>query len=386
MIPRTLLSTLLKSAEQYPVVTLIGPRQSGKTSLVKMAFKALPYYNLESPDIRAAISADPNAFLASCAQGAILDEIQNVPELLSYIQVIVDEKKQNGLFILTGSHQLSLNQAITQSLAGRTAILNLFPLSIAELNQSGLDASLDEFTFKGLYPKLYDVDIDPTTYYRNYFHTYVERDVRQLINIKDRRTFENFMRLLAGRVGQMLNLTNIGNELGVSHTTIKNWLSLLEASFIVYRLEPYHTNISKRIVKTPKYYFVDSGLAAYLLGIENLTHLSRDPLRGNLIENLMVMECVKARQNIGRNPNLYFYRDNMQNEVDLIYQQGHALIPIEIKASATFNSRFLKGLDYFQKIFETTNTPSYLVYAGEITHAIQGHQLLNFRDISRVFE
>lgn len=384
MINRTLSTALLDAAQHYPVVTLTGPRQSGKTSLVRSAFPDKPYYNLEQPDLRERITQDPLMFLKNLPEGAILDEIQNTPDLVSYLQVIVDEQQKEGMFILTGSHQLSLHQSITQSLAGRTAMLNLLPLSIEELKGKSIDLAFDEQIYTGFYPRIYDKNINPTTAYRDYFQTYIERDVRQLIQLKDLRTFQNFLRIFAGRIGQLLNASSLGNEIGVSHNTIKHWLSILEASFIVYRLEPYFANVNKRIIKSPKYYFVDTGLACYLLGIENTEQLIRDPLRGQLVENMIVLECAKARINKGREPHLYFYRDQLGHEVDLIHQQGSTLTPIEIKASQTYHQQFTKGLDYLRNLLPQQVQEGYVVYAGEAEQKIQQNYLLNFKNAAKI--
>lgn len=377
-------SELLAMAKQYPVVTLIGPRQSGKTTLVRACFPEFDYINLEKPDVREWAEDDPNRFFAQFTKGVILDEIQRVPKLLSYIQVIVDEKKQPGLFILTGSHQLALHQAITQSLAGRTALLKLLPLTIAELNQTKIDFSLNDYLLKGFFPQVYQLDVEPTKIYRNYYETYIEKDVRQLINVKDLSLFNRFVKLCAGRVGQIFNASGLSNDLGVSSHTVKQWLSILEASFILFRLEPYFENFGKRVIKSPKYYFIDVGLLCYLLGIENATQIERDPLRGNIVENLVILELFKTRYNLGLDPNCYFFRDNNGNEVDLIYKSGTTLIPVEIKAAQTIQRRFYKNIEYFEKIAGELCQKSYLVYTGELESHVKNTRVLNYKHVATI--
>lgn len=366
-------------AKGYPVVTVIGPRQSGKTTLVQYAFPEKKYANLEFPDIRAMALTDPRAFLEQFPDGAILDEIQRAPELLSYIQPIVDQKDKKGMFILTGSHQLELQEAISQSLAGRTALLTLLPMNLTELQTAGFKLSIDEWILKGGYPRIYKDSLDPTKAYRNYFQTYVERDLRQLIQIKDLLQFERFVHIIAGRTGQVINMQEIGGEVGLSSHTVKHWISILEASFIVFRLPPYFENFGKRIIKSPKLYFNDVGLAAYLLGIQNEIQLSRDPLRGNLFENAIVLELKKYLLNHGLDPSLFYYRDVQKNEVDVIYKKGHELIPIEIKSSKTYHPDFANKLQYFQSIAGKKAPQAFLIYAGEAEQKIQTIHLLNFR-------
>ncbi len=378
MYKRSLTPELEELARSYPVVTVMGPRQSGKTTLVRHTFPEKPYVNLEALDTQELAQGDPRSFLEQYPEGAILDEIQRVPMLLSYLQVIVDESQKKGMFILTGSHQLELHQAISQSLAGRTALLNLLPMSLQELRQAGMELSIDELLLKGGYPRIYKDALDPTKAYRNYFQTYIERDVRQLSHVKDLLQFQRFIRICAGRVGQLLNLEGISNEVGVSAQTIKEWISILEASFIIFRLQPYFENFGKRMIKAPKLFFTDVGLATYLLGIENTIQISRDPLRGNLIENLIVLELMKARLNRGLDPQLYYFRDAHGHEVDLIFQSGHKLVPIEIKAAKTFNAEFLKNLDYFQQLAGDRCEKGFLIYTGSQEQAIGSFRILNY--------
>lgn len=378
MFNRSILTELEALAKDYPVITITGPRQSGKTTLVKYAFPNKPYVNLEALDTRDFALSDPRGFLEGYPQGAILDEIQQAPQLLSYIQVIVDEKSLKGMFILTGSHQIELHQAISQSLAGRTALLNLLPMSLAELSETEIELSLDEALIKGGYPRIYKDQLDPTKAYRNYFQTYIERDLRQIVHIKNLNQFQKFVRLCAGRIGQLLNLTSLGNDVGVSSNTIKEWISLLEASFVITLLHPYHENFGKRLIKSPKLYFTDVGLASYLLGIKDTLQLSRDPLRGALVENLIVIELIKSRFNQGLDPQLYYYRDVQGHEVDLIFQSSRELIPIEIKSAKTFNNEFLKNLDFFQKLVSTRCPKGFLIYTGLQEQSIGTFKILNY--------
>lgn len=383
---RDILKTLKKLSSDFPVVTIIGPRQSGKTTLVKMAFPKKAYVNLEELDQRELATLDPRGFLAEYPNGVILDEIQRVPKLLSYIQAKVDLSNQKGIFILTGSHQLELHQAVSQSLAGRTALLNLLPLSLAELTQAKIRLSLDEYILNGFLPRIYKDHLTPTSAYQSYTQTYIERDVRQLINIKDLSHFQRFLKLCAGRIGQVLNVHGLSNDLGISSHTVTAWLSVLEASFIIFKLQPYFENFGKRIIKSPKIYFTDVGLAAYLLDIENLGQIKRDPLRGFLIENLVILELMKTRLNHGLLPQLYYYRDNHQNEIDVIFKSAQQLIPIEIKAAQTFNREFLSGLKYFLNLVTPRCTQGFLVYTGDQEQKIEDFKVLNYRNAAKIVE
>lgn len=386
MFSRQIQQELVQTAGEYPVVTIIGPRQSGKTTLAQMQFPDYRYANLEIPELRQLASNDPRELFAQYPPPVIIDEIQRVPELLSYIQALSDKSKNRGQYILTGSHQVRLHEAVSQSLAGRTGLLSLLPLSIEELKVNDIAAvDRDELIFRGFMPRVYQENVAPTRLYRNYFQTYVERDVRQMINVKSLIAFENFMRLLAGRVGQIINLNSLASDVGVSSTTLKEWLSVLEASFIVFRLPPYFENFGKRIVKSPKIYFTEVGLAAYLLGIEKTEQVARDPLRGNLFENMVVLEALKARLNAGGDPNLFFFRDDQGHEVDLIFKRGRQLVPIEIKSSMTFNQDFIKNIEYFKKIAPDAASGGAVIYAGELTPEISGTRFVNFADTASIF-
>jgi len=366
ILPRTAETYLTQVAGQYPVITVTGPRQSGKTTLCRKVFADKKYVSLENLDTRQFATDDPRGFLAGLPDGAILDEIQQTPELLSYIQTIVDADKRQGLFILTGSQQFEVSNVISQSLAGRTALLKLLPFSLEELGAYQNDFSIDQLLLTGFYPRIWKDHLDPSQALAAYLETYVERDIRQLINVKDLTLFQRFITLCAGRVGQLLNFSNLAADTGVSHQTARNWMTLLEASYIVFRLPPYATNISKRLIKSPKLYFYDVGLAAHLLGLENALHVSRDPLRGNLFENMVVMEALKYRLHRGRRTNIHFYRDSNGNEVDLLLGLGPDLYPIEIKAGMTINRDYFKGLDSFAKNFPLPHGRG-LVYGGNET-------------------
>jgi predicted AAA+ superfamily ATPase len=366
MINRSIQPLLLELSATYPVITITGPRQAGKTTLAKMAFPDYNYCNLEHPEIRLLAQQDPKSFFMQFQAPVIIDEIQRVPELLSYIQVDVDNKGENGMYILTGSQQFNLSASISQSLAGRTALLTLLPFSLQELNQyENLDYSREQILFNGFLPRVYDQQQQPLMAYRNYLQTYVERDIRQLINIKDLHVFETFLRLLAGRVGQLVNYNSLASDTGVSSVTISNWLSVLEASFIIFKLNPYHENLGKRIIKSPKIFFIEPGLACYLLGIEEESQLSRDPLLGNLFENMVVMEAVKARYNKGLDANLYFYRDSNHYEIDLMWKKDGDLFPVEIKSALTWNESFTKNINWFKRNIPTSNKGC-VVYGGEL--------------------
>lgn len=364
MFNRTITPTLLSLAAEFPVVTITGPRQSGKTTLCRTTFPDKPYINLEQPETRRFALEDPRAFLASIPNGAILDEIQRAPDLLSYIQVIVDEQQTAGQFIVTGSQQFEIMNTVNQSLAGRTALLKLLPLSIEELTRADVSLSPNQLILNGFYPRIHRQKLNPTRVLGDYFETYVERDIRQLVSIKNLGTFEKFVRLCAGRVGQILNLHSLGNDVGISHSTAREWVTLLEASYVVFQLRPWHSNVSKRLIKSPKLYFYDVGLASYLIGLETELHVSRDPLRGNLFENMAIMEALKYRYNRGKRNNLCFYRDSNGNEVDLLLEIGPDNFPIEIKSGETIVPDFFKGLTAFGKVSPLPTLGAGLVYGG----------------------
>ena len=367
--PRTISKFIKEEIENiYPVLTITGPRQSGKTTLVKELYKNKPYINLERLDDREFALNDPERFLQQFPEGAILDEVQRAPELLSYIQVIVDEQKKKNMFILTGSQNFLLLEKITQSLAGRTSLITLLPFSIEEISTRETydlkSHSLEDLIFKGFYPKIYEEKANPRIILEDYIKTYLERDLRDWANIQDLNLFRKFIKMCAARIGQPVNFSNIGDDLGLSHTTIKKWINLLELSYIVYLHPAYSANINKQLVKAPKLYFYDVGLAAHLLDIEKPEQLLTHSLRGSLYENLVIIEFLKFRFNQGKNSNLYFYKDKSK-EVDLIYKVSEKLIPIEIKSSQRVKDEFFKSLEYFKKLFSNNVEEKYLVYAGD---------------------
>jgi len=347
---------------QFKAVAVIGPRQSGKTTLVRLVFNEKPYANLENPDIRRFAMDDPRGFLSNYPQGAVLDEIQRVPELFSYLQQILDETKSNGLFILTGSNNFLLQESISQSLAGRVGYLYLLPLSLQEINDKELNSN--QLMLKGGYPALYNETSDPAKWYPNYIRTYIERDVRMIKNINDLYAFERFLRLCAGRIGQLLNMSSLAVEVGVDVKSISSWIGILETSFIIFRLQPYHANFNKRIVKMPKLYFYDTGLALALLGVENVGQLTLHPFRGSLFENMVIVDFLKKRYNSGKLNNLYFWRDNVGNEIDLLIKNGEQRLPVEIKSGQTITNDFFKGIHFWNKMTQTEG--GIVIYGGDM--------------------
>ena len=377
LVKRDITKELFQCASEYPVVTVLGPRQSGKTTLVQMTFPDIPYFSLEDPDIRLAAATDPRGFLSQLEGGGILDEVQRLPVLLSYIQGIVDKASRRGQFILTGSHQPRLHEAISQSLAGRTAVLTLWPFSIPELHHYKTEWSPFELVVRGSFPRVYQENLNPRRFYNSYIQTYVERDVRALIQLRDLTQFQQFLTLLAGRVGQVLNVASLSSDVGVSSKTIRNWLSVLNASYIVFLLPPFFENIHKRVVKSPKIYFSDTGLVAFLLGIQTEQQALRDPLRGALYENLVITEIIKGSLNRGVRPEVYFFRDSHANEVDLIIRFKGRLFPVEIKSASTFSTDFLKGLLKFHAIVGERLGRGTVLYNGEQEFIIQGIHIFN---------
>ena len=370
---------------KYPIITITGPRQSGKTTLAQQTFPEKPYTNLENPVVRQFAIEDPIGFLNQYPDGAVLDEIQRAPELLSYLQVIVDKKNINSLYILTGSRQFDLMDKISQSLSGRTALLKLLPFSIKEIKTYKIK-SIDEMLFKGFYPRIYDHDIPPGQAYGDYFETYIERDLRQLVNIRNMSLFQRFVTLCAGRTGQLLNLSNLANDTGITHSTAREWLTVLQASYIVYLLMPLHRNIRKRLIKSPKLYFYDVGLASWLTGVEDIAHVVNHPLRGNFYENMVVIEALKYRYNLGKRNNLNFYRDSSGNEIDLIYNISHNMLPIEIKSGQTIASDYFDGLKKFKRNFPDLPFGELLIYAGDISQNRTDSKVFNVNKFSRFLE
>jgi len=387
LIDREIEPELLQLLKEFPVVTLLGPRQAGKTTLAKKKLTSdqskyqgsgYEYCNLEIPENREFAMHDPKAFLRQFRGKTVLDEIQRVPMLLSYIQARVDENQMNGEFVLTGSHQLELKEAIGQSLAGRTAILNLLPFSIAELAYTNIRFErFEDYAFHGFLPRIYDQNQRPAKAWSNYYQTYVERDVRLLINLKDASLFEKFIKLLAGRVGQAMNLSALASDVGVDAKTISQWLSILEASFIIFKLPPYFENFGKRVIKSPKYYFIDVGLLVFLLGIEHPDQVTRDPLVGSIFENLVVADLLKGRLNDGKLANMYYYRDSNGNEIDLLLQQGTCLTAIEIKSGSTYHTGQFAPIDRIRQRTDKI-THSILIYNGERRVLSRNRTMLHF--------
>ena len=386
-IQRNLASYAVKLFAKYPAISITGPRQSGKTTLARMAFPDKPYVNLERPDVRAFATGDPLGLLNQYPDGAILDEIQRAPDLLSYLQVHIDEQNRPGLFVLTGSHQFELMQGISQSLAGRTALLRLLPFCLSEMVGHFPISSPDYLMYAGFYPRVHVQEILPTQALSDYYATYIERDLRQLLKVKDLSTFDRFVRLCAGRVGQLLNLNSLANDAGVSHTTAREWMNILEASFVVFLLQPYHANTTRRLIKSPKLYFCDIGLAVYLCGVENERQLNTYPLRGQFFENMIVMEALKHRFNQGKDANLCFYRDSAGNEIDLLYPLGpDALLPIEIKAGQTATADFFKSIRAFERFNGGLDAEAMVVYGGRELQARSAGRVVPWFQFSQVLK
>lgn len=372
-IPRDLASVLIESAKYFPVITLTGPRQSGKSTLLRHLFSDVPYYSMEDLDVRQLAKLDPIGFLGQFESGVIIDEVQHVPDLLSYIQGIVDEYPDRK-FYLTGSSQFRLLHSVTQSLAGRSAVFELLPLSLNEISSLDGGYTADQLMYTGFYPAIWSTRNIPGFLYPAYVKTYIERDVRDILAIKDLYTFQRFVKLCAARIGSIFNASELSNELGVAVNTVNSWLSVLQASYIVYMLPPFYANTRKRLTKNPKLYFTDCGLAAYLLDIDSPEILSRDKMRGHLFENMVIMDCLKHEYNAGKNGGLYFYRDSNGNEVDLLIKRGNRYDCCEIKSASTFHPDFIKGLNGFEKAFPELTGEKKVVYAGQ--------NLPSFRDVS----
>ncbi|MDE0031094.1 MAG: ATP-binding protein [Deltaproteobacteria bacterium] len=385
MIEREIMPRLTALFRQYPFVTVTGPRQSGKTTLCRAAFPDLAYANLEAPDQREFAESDPRSFLAQFSEGAVIDEVQHVPALLSYLQVLADEKGRNSLFVLTGSEQFRLSDAIGQSLAGRTALLRLLPFSLAERQRMGPDDDLDNIIYSGFYPRILDQGLDPHQALGDYFETYVERDVRRLGEIRNLSSFRRFVRLCAGRVGQLVNLSSLGSDAGVSHTTAREWLTVLEASYIIFQLPPFHANIRKRLVKSPKFYFYDAGLASYLIGIENKGQVATHPLRGALFENMVVAETLKHRFNRGRRSNIFFFRDSRGLECDIFYETGRGLGAIEVKSGSTVASDYCDSLNRISDLVPNIFARS-VVYGGTARQSRGDCDIVPLAQLSEVLE
>ena len=373
---------MLSIHAQFPVTFLTGPRQSGKTTLIKSLRLGLPYVSLEDPDMRVFASKDPRGFLNNYKDGMVIDEAQNVPELFSYIQGLVDGSKKK--YVLSGSQNFLLMDKINQSLAGRVGILKLLPFQIKEIKLQIKDKSFYELLFTGFYPRIYANSISPSDYYPNYINTYIERDVRQLKNIENLRTFTNFLKLCAGRIGQPLNMASLASDAGISPNTAKSWLSLLEASYIVFFLPPHYKNFSKRIIKSPKLYFYDTGVACSLLGIESPRQLATHFAIGSLFENMIILDLVKRKLNAGKQINFYFWKNNTGKEIDLIVDKADAAIPFEIKSGATMNSSYFSNLFYWQKLTNTSPKNLHVIYGGDKSNKTNMGNLISWRDLDNL--
>ena len=383
MLARDAEKTLIRLAKSFPVVAITGPRQAGKTTLAKAVFKDKPYVSLENPDEREFAQNDPKRFLARFPNGAVLDEVQRCPALLSWLQGVVDQRGVMGDFVLTGSAQFDLIEGITQTLAGRVGRVELLPLSSSELKAANqLPNSLSQMLIQGGYPALYDRKITPQDWFSNYVATYVERDVRQLISVRNLGQFQTFLKMCASRTGQLINLTSLGADCGISAVTAKQWLSVLETSYIVTLLRPHHSNFGKRLVKTPKIYFLDSGLAAWLMGIRSAETLETHAARGALFESWVVSELYKKRLNGGLPIDLYFWRDNTGNEVDLIIEKEKGLQPIEIKSGSTYASDWSQGLKKWQALAKNSSLEPAILYGGESNFERESLQVWGWRDVA----
>ena len=381
MIQRIAKVKLIDLASKFKAVAVTGARQTGKTTLVKQVFKSKPYVSLENPDMRNFALEDPRGFLQTYPNGAILDEVQRVPALFSYLQEVLDNSKVKGLFILSGSNNFLLQQTISQTLAGRVGFINLLPFSISELKKAKLLPNDDDtLMLKGFYPPIYDQEIPPADWCPNYVRTYIEKDVRQIKNITDLIVFERFIKLLAGRSGQELNNSALAVETGVDVKTIQSWIGILESSFIIYLLKPHHKNFNKTIVKRPKVYFYDSAIVCYLLGIRDNTQLQTHPLRGANFEGMVVTELIKKRTNAGLSINLFYWRDKTGHEIDIIIDNAGKLTPIEIKSGKTINTEFFKNMDYWSNLSNAKK--SIVLYAGaQNQKRSNGRETLNWRSL-----
>lgn len=385
-IQRIASSILRKTARQFPVVALTGPRQSGKTTLVQKTFPGKSYISLEDIDAREFAEGDPRGFLAHYPKGAIFDEVQRVPGLFSYIQGIVDRKKISGQFILTGSQNFLLHERITQSLAGRVAFVTLLPLSMEEVSARGALASdYSTYLFTGLYPRLYEAAVEPRAWYANYIQTYIERDVRQIKNITNLGTFQLFLKMCAGRTGQLLNLSSLANDCGITHNTAKSWLSILESSFVVFLLRPHHVSFNKRLVKMPKLYFIDPGIACSLLGIEDKRQLESHPLRGSLFESLIITEMMKYRLNRGHSPQLYFWRDKAGHEIDCLLEMERRILPIEIKSGKTIVDDYFRDIRYWNELSKHSKRDAAVVYGGLENQRRSDGTVLSWQQSANIF-
>jgi uncharacterized protein len=386
MIQRSIHSAIEKISKVYPVIALTGPRQSGKTTLLKNLFSNYRYISLENPDERAFAVGDPNGFLDKYDNRVIFDEVQRVPELFSYIQTKVDNSGLMGQYILSGSQNFLMMKSITQSLAGRVALFKLLPFDFGELKSANLlPDDYDEAIVKGSYPALYMRDIPVSSYYSNYIETYIERDINELLHVRDLKLFRSFLKLCAGRVGQQLSLNSLSNEAGISIPTVSSWLSILESSYVIYQLPPFFKNFNKRLVKSPKLYFYDTGLVSFLLGEKKAENIALSPFKGALFENLVINEYMKQNQHHQLNQDFYYWRDSNGNEVDLMVSNGNGFDIVEIKATKTITNTLFKGLDHLANVADDTIKRKVLVYGGEDSHTRTNYQIWSWKDIKSEF-
>lgn len=385
MIDRELAERLKLAASQYPILAILGARQVGKTTLARMLFPNKPYRSLENPDNRRHALQDPNDFLASLPEGAIIDEAQHAPELFSYLQTRVDEQKEHGLFILTGSQNFLMLERVTQSLAGRVAIRNLYPFSYSEITTiSEHHASIEEHLFRGGYPRIYQDRIAPIDWFADYVQTYLDRDVRQIKNVGDLSSFERFLRMCASRTGQIVNLSSLADDCGIRHNTAKAWISVLEASYLVYQLEPHHENFGKRIRKSPKLYFTDTGLACYLLGITHAEQLRTHAARGSLFENWVINALRTRNNNAGHHAMLRFWNAHQQHEIDCLIDRTGTLTPVEIKSGTTVSPDYFKQVAAWNRMTGNTHDNAYIVYAGDESHQRSEAFVCSWRELQRI--
>lgn len=385
MIKRSIETILPELCNGYPVITITGPRQSGKTTLAKSFFPSKAYVSFENPDIREEATADPRSFLSRYNDGAIFDEVQRFPALLSYLQQIVDEGPKTCRFVLTGSQQFGLRSKISQSLAGRTALIHLLPFSFNELYSDNNVPSMEEVLFTGLYPPIHDRNLDPHRWYADYIHTYIERDVRMLLNVRDLSQFQLFLKMCAARTGSLINLSQTAADCGISHNTAKEWISILEASYIVFRITPHFNNLGKRLVKTPKLYFYDCGLASRLLGIQSPEQLSIHPSRGALFESFIASELIKYSYNKANTPSLYFWRDRSGNEVDFLIDKGTTIIPIEVKSGKTVAADWFGSLNKWKALAGDIAETGVLIYGGDATYKRENIQVTSWKEVAGIF-
>ncbi len=381
MLTRQAAATLRRLARYYPVLAMTGPRQSGKTTLARATFPRKPYASLEDLDTREFAERDPRGFLAQYPSGAVLDEAQRCPALFSYLQTVVDRASRPGQFVLTGSQQFGLFANITQTLAGRVGLVHLLPFTLDELVRGRPPTTVEELLWRGLYPAVHDRNIPPSTWYADYMATYIERDVRQMVNVRDLATFRRFVRMCAARTAQLVNLSSLATDCGITHNTAKAWISVLEASYILHLLPPYHRNFGKRLIKAPKLYFCDPGLAAWLAGIQEPRALTIHPMRGALFETWVVSELLKAAYNHGRTPALHFWRDSGGTEIDVVAERGGALVPVEIKSGTTLVPDYFAGITRFRALSGAQE--AVLVYGGQASQKRSHARVFGWRDIAR---